>query len=109
MTRLEFTLEAIRLGRLLYELLPKPEVMGLLVLMLLQESRSASRTSSDGDLILLEQQDRVLWNKEQIAEGIIFVERALASHHSARTRCKPPLRRFMPRRTQLLQPTGAKS
>jgi RNA polymerase sigma-70 factor (ECF subfamily) len=49
--------------------------------MLLQESRSASRTSSDGDLILLEQQDRVLWNKEQIAEGIIFVERALASHH----------------------------
>jgi len=65
---------------LLYELLPEPEVMGLLALMLLQESRSASRTSSTGDLILLEQQNRALWNKEQIAEGIALVEKALASH-----------------------------
>jgi len=79
-TRFELTHEAIRLGRLLYELLPEPEVMGLLALMLLQESRSASRTSSTGDLILLEQQNRALWNKEQIAEGIALVEKALASH-----------------------------
>jgi RNA polymerase sigma-70 factor (ECF subfamily) len=55
--------------------------MGLLALMLLQESHRTSRTSSAGDLILLEQQDRALWNKEQIAEGITLVERALASHH----------------------------
>jgi len=79
-TRFDLTREAIRLGRLLYELLPEPEVMGLLALMLLQESRSASRTSSAGDLVLLEQQNRALWNKEQIAEGVALVERALASH-----------------------------
>ena len=78
-TRVDLTREAIRLGRLLYELLPEPEVMGLLALMLLQESRSASRTSSAGDLVLLEQQNRALWNKEQIAEGVALVERALAS------------------------------
>jgi len=69
--------EAIRLGRLLLDLLPEPEVMGLLGLMLLQESRRAARTSPDGDLILLEQQDRSLWNREQIAEGIALTERAL--------------------------------
>jgi RNA polymerase sigma-70 factor (ECF subfamily) len=79
-TRFDLTREAIRLGRLLYELLPEPEVMGLLALMLLQESRSASRTSSAGDLVLLEQQNRALWNKEQIAEGGALVERALGSH-----------------------------
>ena len=79
-TRFDLTREAIRLGRLLYELLPEPEVMGLLALMLLQESRSASRTSSAGDLVLLEEQNRALWNKEQIAEGVALVERALASH-----------------------------
>ena len=71
--------EAIRLGRLLLEFLPQPEVMGLLGLMLLQESRRAARTSSDGNLILLEQQDRSLWNKEQIAEGIALTENALRS------------------------------
>jgi RNA polymerase sigma-70 factor, ECF subfamily len=80
-TRSELTGEAIRLGRLVSELLPEPEVMGLLALMLLQESRCASRASSAGDLILLEQQNRALWNKEQIAEGIGLVERALVSHH----------------------------
>ncbi|HYL77897.1 MAG TPA: RNA polymerase sigma factor [Bryobacteraceae bacterium] len=80
-TRSELTGEAIRLGRLVCELLPEPEAMGLLALMLLQESRRASRTSSAGDLILLEQQNRALWNKEQIAEGIALVERALVSHH----------------------------
>ena len=71
--------EAIRLGRLLLSLLPEPEVMGLLGLMLLHESRRAARTSGDGDLILLEQQDRSLWNRDQIAEGISLTERALQS------------------------------
>jgi RNA polymerase sigma-70 factor (ECF subfamily) len=72
--------EAIRLGRLLLDLLQEPEVMGLLGLMLLHEARRAARTSPDGDLILLEQQDRSLWNRDQIAEGISLTERALASH-----------------------------
>jgi RNA polymerase sigma-70 factor, ECF subfamily len=71
--------EAIRLGRLLLELLPQPEVMGLLGLMLLQESRRAARTSPEGDLILLDNQDRSLWNREQIAEGIALTETALRS------------------------------
>jgi len=71
--------EAIRLGRLLHDLLQEPEVKGLLGLMLLQESRRAARTSPDGDLILLEQQDRSLWNTEQIAEGISLTESALLS------------------------------
>ena len=72
--------EAIRLGRLLFELLPEPDVMGLLGLMLLQESRRAARTSPNGDVILLEHQDRSLWNRDQIAEGIALTERALESH-----------------------------
>jgi RNA polymerase sigma-70 factor (ECF subfamily) len=67
------------LGRLLLELLPEPEVMGLLALMLLHESRREARVSSTGDLILLEDQDRLLWNKDQIAEGTTLVERALSS------------------------------
>jgi RNA polymerase sigma-70 factor (ECF subfamily) len=71
--------EAIRLGRLLIELLPEPEAVGLLALMLLHEARRAGRTSSLGDLILLEDQDRSLWNREQIREGVALVERALAS------------------------------
>jgi RNA polymerase sigma-70 factor (ECF subfamily) len=75
----ELSSEAIRLGRLLRDLLPEAEVTGLLGLMLLQESRRAARTSPDGDLILLEQQDRSLWNKDQIAEGISLTESALAS------------------------------
>ena len=98
-TRAELTGEAIRLGRLLSELqpepegsnpeiqnseiqnpeIPEPEVLGLLALMLLQESRRAARTSPDGELILLDNQDRSLWNREQIAEGIALVERALKS------------------------------
>jgi RNA polymerase sigma-70 factor (ECF subfamily) len=83
-TGAELSREAIRLGRLLLELLQldlidEPEVMGLLGLMLLQESRRAARISPDGDLILLEQQDRSLWNREQIAEGISLTERALQS------------------------------
>jgi RNA polymerase sigma-70 factor, ECF subfamily len=79
-TRAELTGEAIRLGRLLSELLPEPEVMGLLSLMLLQASRQAARTTPTGELILLDCQDRSLWNREQIAEGVALVERALKSH-----------------------------
>ena len=78
-TRAELTGEAIRLGRLLMELQPEPEVIGLLSLMLLQESRRAARTSPTGELILLENQDRALWNKEQIAEGVALLEKALKS------------------------------
>lgn len=78
-TRSDLSLEAIRLGRLLLELLDEPEAVGLLALMLLQESRRAARTSSEGDLVLLEDQDRSLWDKSQIAEGISLVRRALAS------------------------------
>ncbi len=79
LTRADLSAEAIRLGRLLLELSPEPEVMGLLALMLLQESRRAARTSPAGELILLEHQDRSLWNREQIAEGVNLVERALSS------------------------------
>ena len=88
-TRAELTGEAIRLGRLLAELqpepeipkpeLPEPEILGLLALMLLQESRRAARTSPAGELILLENQDRSLWNREQIAEGVALVEKAMNS------------------------------
>ncbi len=78
-TRAELTGEAIRLGRLLTELQPEPEVIGLLSLMLLQESRRAARSSRSGELILLENQDRSLWNREHIAEGVALVERALKS------------------------------
>src|SRR6266404_4313766 len=78
-TRAELTGEAIRLGRLLTELQPEPEVIGLLALMLLQESRHAARTSPAGELILLENQDRSLWNREQIAEGVALLEKALKS------------------------------
>jgi len=79
LTRSDLSGEAIRLARLLSELLPEPEVNGLLSLMLLHESRRAARTSPAGDLILLENQDRSLWNREQIAEGLALVERALSS------------------------------
>jgi RNA polymerase sigma-70 factor, ECF subfamily len=78
-TRAEITGEAIRLGRLLAGLQPEPEVHGLLALMLLQESRRAARTSPAGELILLEHQNRGLWNREQIAEGVGLVEKALSS------------------------------
>jgi len=78
-TRAELTGEAIRLGRLLTELQPEPEVIGLLALMLMQESRRAARTSPAGELILLENQDRSLWNRRQIAEGVALVEKALRS------------------------------
>jgi RNA polymerase sigma-70 factor (ECF subfamily) len=79
LTRLDLSGEAIRLGRLLVELLPEPEAIGLLALMLLQESRRAARTSPTGELVLLADQDRSLWNRDQITEGSALVERALAS------------------------------
>jgi len=79
LTRSDLSSEAIRLGRLLVELLPEPEVMGLLALMLLHESRRVARTSPAGDLILLENQVRSLWNRDQIADGLALVERALSS------------------------------
>jgi RNA polymerase sigma-70 factor (ECF subfamily) len=78
-TRAELTGEAIRLGRLLTELQPEPEVIGLLALMLLQESRREARTTAAGELVLLENQDRSLWNREQIVEGVASVEKALSS------------------------------
>jgi RNA polymerase sigma-70 factor (ECF subfamily) len=79
LTRPDLSGEAIRLGRLLIERLPDPEAVGLLALMLLHESRRAARTSPAGDLVLLDEQDRSRWNREQIAEGTALVERALAS------------------------------
>jgi len=79
LTRSDLSGEAIRLGRVLVGLLPEPEALGLLALMLLHESRRAARTSSDGDLILLEDQDRSRWNREQITEGVALVEQVLAS------------------------------
>jgi RNA polymerase sigma-70 factor (ECF subfamily) len=79
LTRSDLSGEAIRLGRLLNELLAEPEVIGLLSLMLLQESRRTARSSPAGELILLENQDRSLWNRELIAEGLALVERALLS------------------------------
>ncbi|MCS3510294.1 RNA polymerase sigma factor [Pseudomonas grimontii] len=77
LTREELTHEAIRLGRLLLELLPEPEVMGLLALMLLHESRRAARTSASGELVLLDEQDRSLWDACLMAEGCALVEQAL--------------------------------
>ena len=79
LTRHDLSGEAIRLGRLLVELLPEPEAMGLLALMLLHESRRAARTSAAGEIVLLEEQDRSAWDRAMIAEGIAFVGRALAS------------------------------
>ena len=84
LVRPDLSAEAIRLGRLLHELLPEPEVTGLLALMLLQESRRSARVSSSGDLILLHEQDRTLWNPAQIEEGKTLVERALSSRRFGR-------------------------
>ena len=79
LTRTDLSTEAIRLGRLLMDLLPEPEVVGLVALMLLHDARRAARTSASGELILLDEQDRSLWNRDQIAEGAALVERALTS------------------------------
>ena len=79
LTREDLTREAIRLGRLLMELLPEPEVMGLLALMLLHESRRPARTSASGELVLLDEQDRSLWDMSMIGEGCALVEHALST------------------------------
>ena len=79
LTRHDLSAEAIRLARLLRDLLPEPEVLGLLALMLLQESRRAARSSAEGELILLDEQDRSLWDRQLIGEGVELVEQALAS------------------------------
>src|SRR5204863_4932797 len=80
LTRADLSGEAIRLGRLLLELLPEPEVRGLLALMLLHEARRTARSSPTGELVLLEDQDRSLWDRPQIEEGAELVERAIQSH-----------------------------
>ncbi|MCU1342910.1 MAG: polymerase subunit sigma-24 [Candidatus Acidoferrum typicum] len=77
--RHDLSAEAIRLGRLLVELLPEPEAIGLLALMLLHDARRPARTSAEGELILLDEQDRSLWNREQIQQGLALVDQALAS------------------------------
>lgn len=79
LTRHDLSAEAIRLGRLLVELLPDPEAIGLLALMLLTESRRAARSSPSGELILLDEQDRSRWNRDQIAEGSALVDRTLGT------------------------------
>jgi RNA polymerase sigma-70 factor (ECF subfamily) len=79
LTRVELSAEAIRLGRLLLELLPEPEVTGLVALMLLHESRRPARLSAGGEIVLLEQQDRSTWNHALVREGIVLVERALST------------------------------
>ncbi len=79
LTRHDLSVEAIRLGRLLVELLPEPEAMGLLALMLLHESRRETRTSAEGELVLLDEQDRTRWNRELIAQGVTLVERSMRS------------------------------
>lgn len=78
-TRADLSAEAIRLARVLVELLPEPEAIGVLGLMLLQESRRLARSSPDGDLVTLEEQDRSQWNRSLITDGVALVERALAS------------------------------
>jgi RNA polymerase sigma-70 factor (ECF subfamily) len=79
LTRVELSTEAIRLGRVMLELLPEPEVIGLVALMLLHESRRAARVDAEGELVPLEHQDRSTWNHALISEGIALVERALAT------------------------------
>jgi RNA polymerase sigma-70 factor (ECF subfamily) len=79
LTRHDLSGEAIRLGRLLVELLPQPEAMGLLALMLLHDSRRDARATASGDVVLLDEQDRALWHRDQIAEGAALVERSLAT------------------------------
>jgi RNA polymerase sigma-70 factor (ECF subfamily) len=82
LVRQDLSSEAIRLGRLIVELLPEPEAMGLLALMLLHESRRATRTDASGEIVLLEQQDRSRWDRSLIAEGSGLVERALRTRRS---------------------------
>src|SRR5690606_4507413 len=81
LTRAELSAEAIRLGRLLAELIPEPEALGLFALMLIHESRRIARSTPSGDLVLLDEQDRSQWQRGLIAEGTALVERALVAGH----------------------------
>ena len=109
LTRLDLSAEAIRLGRLLAELLPEPEVMGLLALMLLQESRRSARTTDEGELVLLADQDRSLWNRALIAEGVALVERALPSRRFGPYSLQAAIAACTPRRRRQTRPTGRRS
>jgi len=108
-TRADLSSEAIRLERLLKELIPEPEVTGLLALMLLHESRRAARTSPERNLILLENQDRSLWNRPLIEEGVALVERALNSHRFGSYTLQQQLRRYILKRPARRRRIGHKS
>lgn len=111
--RADLAAEAIRLGRLLVQLMPQPEALGLLALMLLHDARSAARSSPEGALILLAEQDRTLWNTKQIAEGAALVERALRAPRAApcpaATACRRPLPQCTRNRPAWRRPTGRRS
>jgi RNA polymerase sigma-70 factor (ECF subfamily) len=109
LTRHDLSSEAIRLGRLVTELLPEPEVIGLLALMLLQESRRAARTSPTGDIVLLEEQDRSLWNRDYIKEGFVLLQRAHASQRFGPYTLQAALRLCMPKRRARPRRTGRRS
>lgn len=106
LTRADLSGEAIRVGRLLVELLPDPEALGLLALMLLHDSRRQARTSASGELVRLDEQDRALWDRGLIVEGLGLVERALASRRFGPTPCRRPSSRCTPRRRAPRTPTG---
>jgi RNA polymerase sigma-70 factor (ECF subfamily) len=109
LTRHDLSGEAIRLGRLLIELLPEQsEALGLLALMLLHDFRRTARSSSNGDLILLDEQDRTLWNRDQISEGSALINVRSTHTVSVLTRCKRPLRPFMLKPSIRAKPTRLK-
>ena len=109
LTRHDLCGEAIRLGRVLIELLPEADATGLLALMLLQDSRRAARTSSAGDLILLEDQDRALWNQNQITEGVSLVQRSLSTGQVGPYTIQAAIASVHARAPSLLQQTGFRS
>ena len=110
LTRADLCAEAIRLGRLVVELLDEPEALGLLALMLLHEARRAARVDAAGDLVLLEDQDRSLWDRGADRRGA-GPDRAGAGPRDASgpTSCRRPSRRFTPRRRAPAKPTGPRS
>ena len=109
LTRHDVSAEAIRLGRLLVELLPEPEAMGLLALMLLHESRRAARTSPTGEVVLLDDQDRAKWDRDQIAKARGWSSGRWRRAGSVRTRFRRRSPRSMPRPRRRRPPTGSRS
>ena len=107
--RQDLAAEAIRLARLLHDLLPEPEVLGLLALMLLQDSRRAARATEAGDLIALEEQDRTLWDRAAIAEGLRWSGSRCNRSGSAPTACRRRSPRSMPKQPRPRRPTGPRS